>query len=404
MSKGVFEGVKVAEFCWIAVGPASIKFLADQGAKVVRIESTTRMTGLRATPPFLDNKPGLNRSGAFNLFDPNRYSLALNMQHPRSMEVAKRLVAWADIVAENFSVGTMEKWGLGYEELKQINPGIIMFRTCNQGQTGPHAKVLGFGVHLQGLTGYTHLTGYPDRDPSPPFGTYTDYVSMLFGGTMLIAALEHRRRTGKGQCLDLSQFEASLHFLTPLILDYEVNRREANRAGNSCPYAAPHGAYRCQGDDRWCAIAVFTDEEWQSFCKVIGNPEWTQEPRFATLVGRKQNEDELNALVEKWTKNFPPEEVMTQMQNAGVAAGVVKNPKDIFEDPQLKHQEAYYMLEHKEMGVYPVYGKPFNLSKTPAQVNRPAPCFGEHTEYVCREFLGMSEEEFDDLLVSGVFE
>jgi benzylsuccinate CoA-transferase BbsF subunit len=204
--------------------------------------------------------------------------------------------------------------------------------------------------------------------------------------------------------LDVSQFEGGVKFIAPLMLDYFVNQRIAERVGNECPQAAPHNAYRCRGEDRWCTIAVFSDNEWQAFCRVIGNPSWTKDVRFATLVARKDNESELDRLVEEWTSQHTAEEVMTMMQKEGVAAGIVQTGQDLYEDPQLKHRGHSWIIEHREMGPFPYFGQAAKLSKTPAEGRMPSPCLGEHTEYVCREILKLSDEEFVELLVDGVFE
>ncbi len=397
MNKRVFAGVKVADFTWTLAGPMITKNLADYGATVVRIESAKRPDILRVTPPFKNGKVGLDRSGFFAYYNPNKYSLSLNLNHPKGIEVAKRLVLWADVVAENFTTGVMEKWGLGYEDLKRLKPEIIMVRTCNQGQTGPAARQPGMGTHLSGLAGFAHLTGWPDRPPMSLPIAYTDYIGPAFATATLIAALDYRRRTGKGQLLDVSQLEAGLQFLMPVLLDQIVNNRESSRMGNSCPYAAPHGAYRCQGDDRWCVIAVFTDQEWEAFCEVIGSPSWAKSPELATAKSRKDHEHELNRLVEEWTINHTAEEVTAVMQAAGVSAGVVKSPEDIYQDPQLRQRNFFWTIEHKEMGAVSHLGQASILSETPAEPRMPAPCLGEHTEFVCKQLLGMRDEEFAEL-------
>ena len=213
----------------------------------------------------------------------------------------KKLVAWADIVADSYSTGTMERWGLDYEGVKKIKPDIIMMRTCMHGHTGPLSKQHGQGFILTALSGVDALISWPDRAPSGAYGPFTDYIAPQFNTICLIAALDYRRRTGKGQYIDQSQHEAAMQVISPLILDYTVNQRDIAPCGNRLSYAAPHGIYRCKGEDRWCAIAVFTDEEWASFCKVIGKPALAKDPRFATLLKRKENEDALDKLVEAWT-------------------------------------------------------------------------------------------------------
>ncbi len=397
------DGIKVVDFSWVMVGPMTTRYLADYGATVVHVESRTHVDLLRTTPPYKDRRIGIDRAGYFAQYNANKYGISLDLNHPKGVEVAKKLIAWADVVAESFTPGTMEKWGLGYEEIKKIKPDIIMFRTCMQGQTGPHRHLPGTGVNLVGLTGFAHLCGWPDRPPAQPYGPYTDSIAPRFAVAALIAALDYRRKTGKGQLLDMSQFEAGVNFIAPLMLDYFTNHRVASRMGNRSPYAAPHNAYRCRGEDRWCTIAVFSDEEWQSLCRAMGNPPWSKDSRFATFQGRKENEDELDRLIEAWTIARSAEEVMDRLQREGVPAGVVKTIKDLYEDPQLKYRHYLWTMQHREMGAFSFPGQACKLSKTPARLRMPSPCLGEHTEYVCRELLGMSESEFDQLLIEGVF-
>ena len=279
-----------------------------------------------------------------------------------------------------------------------------MVSASMQGQTGPYSRHLGWGYQLVALSGFMHITGWPDRGPATPHGAYTDWTAPRFAAAALVAALDYRRRTGKGQYLDVSQFEASMPMLAPLILSHLVNRDVPGRVGNRCSYAAPHGVYPCQGEDRWCAITIFTDEEWRSFCNVIGNPEWSKDSKFDTLLGRKMNEDELDRLVGEWTINFSPEEVMQRMQANGVPAGVVQDAKDVYEDEQFKHRGYLWAIpDHREMGQLSYLGQAAKLSETPAIPRMPAPCLGEHTELVCREILGMSDDEFTRLLNEGVF-
>jgi benzylsuccinate CoA-transferase BbsF subunit len=403
MIKEPFGEVKVADFSWWVAGPLTTKTLADYGATVVRVESAKRPGGLRTTMPYKDNEPGVDRSGFFAFYNANKYSISLNLEHPQGREVAKRLVSWADIAIENFNPGVMEKWGLGYEDLREIKPNIIMLRTSNQGQSGPFSRLGGLGLQLNALTGFVHFTGWPDRDPLSLMFAYSDYFVPHFAVAVLAAALDYRRLTGKGQMIDLSQSEVCLQFLGPYLMEYEANREESARRGNLHYYAVPHNAYPCQGDDCWCAIAVFSDEEWSNFCKAMGTPHWTRDTKFATFLSRKQNEEELDTLIGEWTINHTAQEIMELMQAAGVAAGVVKKGEDIYQDPQLREVNIFWIMKHREMGDFTHMGQPCQLSKTPARPRMPAPCLGEHTEYVCKELLGLSEAEFDQLLIDGVF-
>lgn len=401
----LFQSLKVADFSWAVVGPLSAKYLADYGATVVRVESITRPDALRIMEPFRDNITGVNRSGFFANHNTNKYGLALNLNHPRAKEITPRLISWADVLLESFAPGVKERWGLTYEEVRQINPEIIMLSTSNQGQTGPHAQHPGYGTQLQSLAGITFMTGWPDREPNPPFGAYTDYLAHRYSVTSLVSALIYRKKTGRGQYIDLSQYEACIHFYSPLLMDFFANGRIAQRQGNCCGYAAPHGAFRCRGEERWCVIAVFTDEEWQSLCRVMEKPELATDPRFATLLTRKKNETELERVVEEWTLHFTPEELMLSLQGAGVPAGVVQNGQDLVDrDPQLKYRGHYQKLQHLEMGECNYDRLPFRLSKTTDEMKRAAPCLGQDTEKVCCQFLGLPEEKFVELLNEGVFE
>lgn len=401
--KGIFSGIKVADFAWIGVGPITIKYLADHGATVVHIESATRPDSLRMGMPAKDGIPGINRSQFFANYNSSKLSIALNLSLPKARDVAKRLVQWADVVAESYTPKAMRNWGLDYESLRKIKPEIIMLSTCQQGQTGPYASFAGAGHTGGSLSGFYHITGWPDREPGYVYGAYTDFVSPRYAAAALIAALDYRRRTGKGQYIDQSQIEAGIQFQGPVVMDYTVNGRVQTRMGNRSASAAPHGAYRCQGQERWCFIAVQSDAEWRGFCEAIGRPMWTQESRFATLLGRKEHEDELDRLVEAWTVHQPPEAVMQRMQAAGVPAGMVESIEDLFSDPQLQHRGHFRRLNHTEMGEVEYDGPAFRLSAT-SDGQFAAPCLGEHTEHVCKEFLGMGEKEFQELRQERVFE
>jgi len=397
-------GLKVLDFCWVAVGPMTTSYLAEYGATVVRIESKRRPETLRNAPPFGGQGQGVNRSGYFANYNANKYGMGVNMAHPQARQFVKRLAAWADLVTENFTPGTLEGWGLGYEELCQVKPDIILFSTSMLGRGGPYSKQPGFGAVLASLSGMTGLTGWPDRMPTNPYGAYTDFLVPRFAVPTILAALDYRRRTGRGQHLDMSQLEVSLHFMAPLLLDYTLNGRERDRMGNRHPAAAPHGAYPCRGEDRWCTIACETDAEWEALCRVMGSPPWTQEERFTTLLGRKAHEDDLDALIGQWTQGWEARELMWTLQQAGVPAGVVQTSQDLFDDPQLQHRGHFVFMDHPEVGHHPVQRSEFRLSEAPAEFHRPAPTLGQHTAQVCREILHMSEDEIIALTEAGILE
>jgi benzylsuccinate CoA-transferase BbsF subunit len=403
--KGIFDGIKIVSFAWAIVGALTMKYFADYGATVIRIESGTYPDANRLNAPMKDGKSGFNRGGYYNYYNSNLYSMTLNMSHPKGIDIAKRLVAKADVVMENFSTGVMEKWGLDYEGLKNIKSDIIMLRQSGFGSSGPYARLPAFGMTLAGITGIPNFIGWPDRAPLPVgVAAYTDCICPRFATAALIAALDYRNKTGKGQVLDLSQVETGLYFILPSLLDYSANQREPSRCGNASPFAVPHNVYRCRGDDRWCAIAVLNREQWKSFCKVIGKNELIEDPKYKTFVTRKKNEQDLDAIIGTWTQNFTAEEVMEKMQSAGVPAGVVNNAADIYNDRQLRHRGLFWPMQHPEVGSFTHLGQAFQLSETPARAERPAPCLGEHTASVCTEILGMSDDELIQLMSEGVFE
>ncbi len=394
------EGVKVADFSWVIAGPMLTKYLAIYGADVVKIEAHVRPDRFRLQPPFLQ-KPSRQSSLPFADLNPSKRSLGLNLRSPESIEVAKRLIAWADVVVENFSPGQMEAWGLGYERLRELNPRLVMLSSSQLGQKGPQASHPGIGNLLQALAGVNHVTGWPDRDPRGPAIPYPDMIAPWFSVISIIAALDYRDRTGKGQHLDLSQIEATLQFFSPGILDYTVNGQEGGRQGNRGLEAAPHGVYPCRGEDAWCAISVRTDAGWDALVAVMGAPGWAAEPRFATFLERRRNADALDALIGAWTAPRDAFELQEALQAAGVPASKVNDARDLHEDPQLAHRGHFVTLDHPRMGEYPTTTPAFDIEGAPPRFTR-APLLGEHTVEVCRDLLNMPQAEIDTLRERGV--
>ncbi|HEY6200066.1 MAG TPA: CoA transferase [Candidatus Binatia bacterium] len=392
------KGIKVVEFAAFAAGPVVGKHLADHGATVVHIESRVRPDGFRAHyPPYKDNVHGLNRSGLYALCNNDKLDITLNLKKaPAATELAKKIAGWADVVIENFSPGTMARLGLGYEELSKANPGLIMLSSSNLGQSGPHAHHAGFGSQLSSLAGFTHLTGYPGGSPQILYGPYIDYIAVAYGAVAILAALDYKRRTGKGNYIDTAQYETGLQYLAPILLDYKINGRVAERNANRDPHAVPHGAYPCKDDDRWCAISVRSDDEWQKLVKAMKNPAWAK--KFASFDARKANEDELERHVAEWTRGFAARELMDMLQKAGVKAGVVNRMCDVYDDPQLKQRPQWIEIEHPEIGKMHYQRPPFLLTKTPPGPQKRDPLLAEHNEYFYRELLGLSEEEYKKLV------
>ncbi len=388
MAKKLLEGIRTVEVTVYVTGPVTTQLLADCGAEAIQIETGARRMGAAG---FRRTEEHKNTTG--------KLSVSLNFQTPKGLELARKLIASADVFVENLAGGTLIRRGLGYEEIKKLNPKIIYLSTCMQGETGPHATHAASGHKLSALTGYNHIAGWPDRGPGW-VGTYTDFVAPRYNIIAILAALEYRRRTGKGMFLDMSQYESGVQFMLPAILDYTVNNHVADREGNKNWIAVPHNAYQCRGEQRWCAIAVYTDDEWQRFCKVLDNPEWTQDPRFATLQGRKENEEELDIMINSWTSTRMAEEVMALMQSAGVAAGVVESVEDqIVYDPQLKAREFFWEIENPEPKKYLISRPPFYRL---ALRTRMGPTLGENNDHVFKGILGLSDEEIAALVKEGV--
>lgn len=403
MAKQVFEGIHVADFSWVGVGPQVARELAEHGATVVRVESHRRLDQLRLIGPYKDFRPGVERTGFATCYNTNKFGISVDLKRAKGQEIARKLVRWSDIVCDSMTPGSMEKLGLDYKSLRKMKPDLIMFSTCQFGQYGPYCELPGYGNIGAAMSGANTLVGWPDRAPAGAYGAYSDFIAPWFLISTVIGALLRRKRTGKGLYVDMAQVEAAVTFLAPALLDYSVNGRVAERTGNRSPGAAPHGVFPCLGKDRWVAISVSTDEEWEAFCKVIGNPRWTEEGKFETLAGRKENEDELDRLVGAWTGNHPAEEVMTLLQEAGVPAGVVQNcHEDLFKDPQLQHRQHFRFLEHKVMGRHAYNAPAYILSKTPNHIYKAGPTLGEDNEHVFKNILGYSDEEIADFLVEGV--
>ena len=400
------NGINVVEFAAFAAGPVVGKHLADYGATVVHLESRVRPDGFRTHyPPYKDNIHGLNRSGLFALCNSQKLAITLNLKKaPKATDLAKRIVAWADVVIENFSPGTMERLGLDYETLKKVKPDLIMLSSSNLGQNGPHAEHAGFGSQLSSLSGFTNLTGYPDGPPQILYGPYIDYIAVAYGVAAIIAALDYKKRTGKGQQIDLAQYESGLQFVAPLLLDYKINGKVAMRNANRDPHAAPHGAYPCKGDDNWCVISVFSEAEWRALCREMENPAWANDARFASHDARKTNEDELDKRIAEWTSQLTVHEIVEKLQRAGVRSHVVQTMKDIYDDPQLQHRGQWTEMEHPEIGKMHYQRPPYILSKSPAGPERRDPLLGEHNAHFYRDILGLTQSEYDTLVNDSVID
>ncbi len=396
--------VKVLDFMWAMAGPGSTRILADYGATIVRVESTTRFDAVRMVGPFHDGQPGPESSGLFYNMNTGKLPVTLNMSKAQSKEVILDLVRWADVVTESFSPRAMKAWGLDYAALRQVKPDIIMLSTCLMGQTGPLAKFAGFGNLAAAISGFFDPTGWPDRAPAGPFGAYTDYIAPWYNAAAILTALEYKRRTGQGQHIDLSQAEASLHFMAPALLDYTANGTVQSRAGNDDRNYAPHGVYPAAGNDAWIAIATQTEAQWQALCRVIERPEWAGDERLATVEGRRAHADDIDAAISAWTSRHDAFGAESRLQQDRIPASAVRTMHQLYQDPQLLHREHFVDLEHPQHGTTTVEGSRFKLSRTPAQVGGAAATLGRENQYVLEKILGYSEEKITELVSAEVLE
>jgi crotonobetainyl-CoA:carnitine CoA-transferase CaiB-like acyl-CoA transferase len=401
--QGAWAGTKILEFGTGAAGPIAIRYFAEHGATVIRIESRSRPDFLRTYGLGPGNPCGLEGSDMFDALNVGKLGVTLNLKHPHGIALAKRLIAWADAVAENFAPRAMKGFGLDYASLVADKPDLVMISSCLQGQTGPHKDYPGFGGQGSALGGYNTLTGWPDREPIGPYGTITDSLAPRFVATALAAGLLYRRRTGRGVHLDVSQVEAAVYSLSPWIADYDVNGHAGIRQGNRSERFVPHGAFRCQGDDRWVALACWDDADFAALAEVMGLDAATA-TRLATIEARRAAVDEIETLVESWTQDREAPTVAEALQARGVEAVPVADLGDASADPQLAHRGHFVALHHPCMGECRYERNGFRLSDAPAGYERTSPLLGEHNEMVLGEILGLDAAERARLEADGVLE
>jgi crotonobetainyl-CoA:carnitine CoA-transferase CaiB-like acyl-CoA transferase len=387
-----WAGTNILEFGAGAAGPIATRYFAEHGATVIKVESRSRPDFLRTY-----STKGLDAADMFDSLNAGKRSLTLNLKHPRGLELARRLVhEWADAVTENFAPKAMKGFGLDYDTLSATKPDLVMLSACLLGQTGPHRNYPGFGGQGAALSGFNFLTGWPDREPVGPYGTITDSLAPRFAATALAAALLYHRRTGRGVYLDLSQVEAAAWSLTPWLLDPEVPGREGNRS----PVAVPHGAFPCEGDDRWVAIAVWDDDSWQRLAGLLG----IDDPKLATLADRRNRVDEVEAAVGAWTSTRTAADVADQLQAIGVEAVPVADFGDALADPQLAAREHFIELDHPVLGAGSYEHNGFRLSDAPCGYDRPSPVLGQHNDEVLDQVLGLSAAEREALAADGALD
>ena len=394
---GALAGVRILDFTNLLAGPIGTMFLGLMGAEVIKVESKVQMDGARR-PPYAYEDP--ERSAVFNALNLNKQSIQLNLKHPEALELAYRLVGISDAVVENMRPGVMDRLGLGYERLSQVNPTIVMASISNGGASGPEASYPGYAAVFNGLSGMGHLTGYPDGPPTE-IRDSTDARVATNATFVVLVALFHRLRTGEGQLIDLSSREAITVPAAEALMDYVMNQRVPGRLGNRDPVMAPHGCYRCKGEDSWVTIAVGTDAEWEALCRVAGHREWAADSRFSDSFLRHLNQDVLDRLVEDWTRNHPTHELAELLQSAGVAASPSMSSRDLVEDAHLRARGVWQEVHHPVMGTSRVQGPPWRFSETAARVHSPGPLMGQHNQSVFGELLGVSQRELQGWMEDG---
>jgi crotonobetainyl-CoA:carnitine CoA-transferase CaiB-like acyl-CoA transferase len=393
MNEKPLSGLRVLDFTWMLAGPYATRLLADFGAEVIKIQSKKTASGAESNPtPY------------FNAWNRNKRSITLDLGHPEAREIALKLTAISDIVIENFSPRVMSNWGLNYERLREVRPNLIMVSLSAMGQTGPWKNFVALGPTLQALSGLTYLTSFNEDSPMGLGFAYADVVAGLYAALAVLAALEYREKKDKGQYIDLSEYEALCSTMGPAFLEAAIHPVAIVPKGNRPDYilAAPYGCYQCTGEDRWCVIAVHTEEEWQGLCKAMGSPDWTGEKRFSTPSRRKILSEELDELLGRWTIQHPAEEVAALLQKNGVPAGVVQNARDLAKDPQLIARRFFVNLEHPVLGQTITDAPPIHFEQEPAVDWKAAPLLGEDNRYVYKELLGFTENELSNYMDRGI--
>ena len=415
------EGVRVLDMTVVWAGPYCTTLLADLGAEVIRIESIqvfgppTRGSSARPTqfvienlPPFIGGMPNReggarpwNRYPLFNAHARNKLSMTVDLLRPEGKQIFNRMVAISDVLVENNPTETMQKLGISYDELKQINPAFIMLRMPAYGNTGPYQNHRSLGIHIEGVIGHSLLRGYTDLDPSANTQVYMADAAAGAGGAFAVAcALNHRRRTGEGQLVELSQAENAVPYLGQAFMDYSMNDHSQTTLGNRHPTAL-QGVYQCQGDDRWIAITIFDDRDWELFREAIGSPEWAREPRFVTHESRRENHDTLDRHISKWTRGQDHSEAMSLLQSHGVAAGAVLDQRDAVEDPHLEARAMFEEAFQSDVGTHIYPRAPFKMSESDVRIRRGPVTLGQDNEYVYKTLLKLSETEYDALVEAG---
>jgi crotonobetainyl-CoA:carnitine CoA-transferase CaiB-like acyl-CoA transferase len=407
----VLKGLRVLDFTTAWAGPMATRIFSYFGADVIKIEAPNRLDSWRGPRrgnyPFRypDQEMGprpFNRNCYFNTQNHDKRSVGVNLKVPGARDLVLRLAATCDVAVANFSPGVLNKLGLGYTDLTTVRPDLIMVEMPAYGNTGPIAHHVGMGNNMEAMTGMPLLIGYGDGIPTLTGTAYLDPLGGLNAAAAVLTALVHRRRTGQGQYIEVAQREAAMHWAGEYLLQHAETGTYTPPAGNRVPEAAPHDAYPCKGDDDWIAIAVFTDEQWQALCAVLGRPDLAVDPRFARAADRWANQDLLREPVSSWTRERSKQDAAELLQRCGVPAAAVAHGRDVALNPHLWVRGFYSDLEHPEAGRHPYQGLACRLSGTPGAMRTASPCFGQHNREILQELLGMSEAQIMALEQAGV--
>jgi crotonobetainyl-CoA:carnitine CoA-transferase CaiB-like acyl-CoA transferase len=397
-SRGIFAGLRVLEIGSGAAGPVATGYFAEHGARVIRIESRERPDFLRTLNPH--PKFGLDAAPMFILLNANKQTVALNLKHPEGLRLAEELVRWADVICENYAAGVLERLGLGHARVRELNPRAVMASGCLFGQTGPQRHYPGFGGQGSAISGFNHLTGWPDGMGYGPAGTITDSLAPRYLAAAIVGALWRRRRTGEGESIDCSQIETAVYSLSEVVARFSANGEVSDRIGNRSERCAPHSVYPASGEDRWIAIACPTDRDWERLVEQMGGSEWARDARFAQTAGRLAHEHELDAQIAEWTRGFDRYALAERLQAAGVAATPVQDARDLADDPQLAHREHFVPLEHVHLGTMWFERSGMRFSEPSGKLSTPGPNLGEHDREILSDLLGLSDERIAELVAA----
>jgi benzylsuccinate CoA-transferase BbsF subunit len=402
MNELPLSGVRILDFAWIGAGALVSKALAELGAEVIRIESRVHPDNLRKAPPVRPGTSGLDASGYFASRNPDKKSVALNMKHPKAREVALSLAAQSHVFTSNFRTGVLERWGMTYEDVRKVNPGVVFLAMPMQGQDGPHRGYVGFGSTIAALAGLVHATGVPGRSPAGTGTHYPDHAPNPGHALVaLLAAIYHQQRTGEGQYVELSQLESTVNVVGPGVLHSSLGGT-VGPAGNRAPGGAPRGVYQC-ADGEWVVIVCRTEPQWRSLATALDAEHWPADARFGTALDRHRNADPLDGLLRDALVAWQRDAAVSALERAGVPAGPVNSAADMLADPRLRARGFWQPVDHPVIGEIPMFHLPFRMGPDDRPPMSSPPLLGEHTREVATGLLGLTEQEYDDLVAEGVF-